>query len=78
MAHENNIVHFPRRRRSKPVANPMTEELASKIKTLVIIKGMAQQTVAAKLGVNQGRVSEVVNGHAFPDAPFWPINDDLE
>lgn len=77
MVHNNNVIPFPRRRRSKPVANPMTEELASKIKTLVIIKGMAQQTVAAQLGVNQGRVSEVVNGHLFPDAPFWVINDDL-
>jgi hypothetical protein len=77
MADRNNVVPFPRRRRSKPVANPMTEELASKIKTLVMIKGMAQQTVAAKLGINQGRVSEVVNGRAFVDAPFWPINDDL-
>lgn len=77
MVHESNVVPFPRRRRSKVVADPMTEELASKIKTLVIIKGMAQQTVAAKLGVNQGRVSEVVNGHAFPDAPFWPTNDEF-
>ncbi len=77
MADSYNVVPFPRRRRASRVANPMTEELASKIKTLVMIKGMAQQTVAAKLGVNQGRVSEVVNGHLFPDAPFWPINDDL-
>lgn len=53
----------------------MTEELASKIKTLVIFKGLAQQIVAAMLGVNQGRVSEVVNGQIFPDAPFWPVND---
>ena len=75
MPNTGNIIPFPRRRRSKPVANPLTEEIASKIKTLVILKGEAQQIVAAKLGVNQGRVSEVVNGHKFPDAPFWPIND---
>jgi len=75
MSDQNNVILFPRRRRSPRVASPMTEELASKIKTLVILKGMAQQTVAAKLGVNQGRVSEVVNGQKFPDAPFWPIND---
>ncbi len=53
----------------------MTKDIASKIKTLVFIKGLAQQTVAAMLNVNQGRVSEVVNGHKFPDAPFWPVND---
>lgn len=76
MLRENNIIPFPRRKRSKPVANPLTEELASKIKTLVLLRGMAQQVVAAKLGLNQGRVSEVVNGHKYPDAPFWPINDD--
>jgi len=55
MADSYNVVPFPRRRRAPRVANPMTEELASKIKTLVIFKGMAQQTVAAQLGVNQGR-----------------------
>lgn len=75
MPHNNNIIPFPRRRRSRRVANPMTEDIASKIKTLVFIKGLAQQTVAAMLNVNQGRVSEVVNGHKFPDAPFWPVND---
>jgi predicted XRE-type DNA-binding protein len=29
--------------------------------------GMKQQDIAALYGVNQGRVSEVVNGHKFPD-----------
>jgi predicted XRE-type DNA-binding protein len=53
----------------------MTEELASKAKTMVIQLGMAQQTVAAKLGVNQGRISEVVNGYKFPGVPFAPIQD---
>ena len=75
MSNTDNIIPFPRRKRSKPVAKPLTEEIASKIKTLVILKGMAQQTVAAMFNINQGRVSEVVNGHKFPDAPFWPIND---
>lgn len=76
MAGQYHVVVLPRRRRAARVANPLTEELAPKIKTLVILCGMAQQTVAAKLGVNQGRVSEVVNGHKFREAPFWPINDD--
>jgi len=71
----SNIVPFPRRRRAPKCANPMTEELASKAKTMVIQLGMAQQTVAAKLGVNQGRISEVVNGYKFPGVPFAPIQD---
>ena len=79
MAQDNiphsNIVPFPRRRRAPKCANPMTEELASKAKTMVIQLGMAQQTVAAKLGVNQGRISEVVNGYKFSGVPFAPIQD---
>lgn len=70
-----NIVPFPRRRRSARVSPPLTKELASKIKTLVFVRGVAQQIAAAKLGVNQGRVSEVVNGLKFPEAPFAPIHE---
>ncbi|MCK0149592.1 helix-turn-helix domain-containing protein [Marivita sp. S6314] len=32
------------------------------------IKGWLQHHIAAKLGVNQGRVSEVLNGKRFPEA----------
>jgi hypothetical protein len=71
----SNIVPFPSRHRAPKCANPMTEELASKAKTMVIQLGMAQQTVAAKLGVNQGRISEVVNGYKFRSVPFAPISD---
>jgi len=71
----SNIVPFPRRRRAARCAKRMTLELASKAKTMVFQLGMAQQTVAAKLEINQGRVSEVVNGLKFPEAPFAPIQD---
>ena len=71
------IIPFPRRRRAARCSNPMTEELASKAKTMVIRLGMAQHEAAAKLGVNPGRVSEVVKGHKFPDAPFANIKDVL-
>ncbi len=72
---QSNIVPLPRRRRAPKCANPMTEQLASRAKTMVIQLGMAQQTVAAKLGVNQGRISEVVNGSKFPGVPFASIQD---
>ena len=77
-ANENtpsNIVPFPRRRRAAKCSKPMTNELAAKAKTMVLRLGMAQHEAAAKLGVNPGRVCEVVNGHKFVDAPFAPIND---
>jgi hypothetical protein len=75
---ENNIIAFPRRRRSPRVAPPLTAELASKIKTLVLVCGMAPQVAAAKLGLNQGRASEVLNGHRFQDAPFAPIHEVID
>ncbi|MFY9628657.1 MAG: hypothetical protein WAK03_10990 [Methylocystis sp.] len=71
----SNIVPFPRRRRAPKCSNPMTVELASKAKTMVLRLGMAQHEAAAKLGVNPGRICEVVNGRKFADAPFAPFND---
>jgi predicted XRE-type DNA-binding protein len=53
----------------------MTSEMASKAKTMVLKLRMAQHAAAAKLGVNQGRVSDAVNGKIFPDAPFAPMSD---
>lgn len=75
MAGQNNIVPFPRRRRAQRCSKPMTIEIASKAKTMVIQLGMAQHVAAAKLGVNPGRVCEVVNGQTFQDAPFAPLQD---
>lgn len=46
---------------------PMSADLASKALTLVKM-GFKQHQAAALLGVNQGRISEVVNGKTFPGA----------
>jgi hypothetical protein len=62
------IKSFPRRRRSPPV----TREMAARMKTMVA-SGMLQHDVAAAFGINQGRVSDVVNGKKFPDVPPAPI-----
>jgi len=42
----------------------MTAELASKAKTLIQL-GLKQHQAAAVLGVNQGRISEVMTGKRF-------------
>jgi hypothetical protein len=73
----HNIVPFPRRRRAPRCSNPMTLEIASKAKTMVIQLGMAQHEAAAKLGVNPGRINDAIHGRIFPDAPFAPIPDVL-
>jgi hypothetical protein len=69
------IIPFPRRRRAPHCSNPMTAELASKAKTMVLRLGMAQHVAAAKLGVNPGRISNVITGKTFQDAPFAPLPD---
>ncbi len=51
---------------------PMTPELASKALTLVHVYKLKQHQAAAVLGVNQGRISEVVNGHRFGGVPPCP------
>jgi len=43
----------------------MTADLAAKALTLVNVMKLKQHQAAAVLGVNQGRISEVVNGHRF-------------
>ena len=50
------------RRRSPPV----TAEMANEIRFLYFEKGMLQHYIAAIFGINQGRVSEVVNNQLFP------------
>lgn len=56
------IVPFPHRRRSPSV----TREMADHIRWLYR-QGMNQHDIAAFYGVNQGRVSEVVNNKRFPE-----------
>lgn len=55
---------YPRRRRS-PEVSP---EMAAIIKAM-LAHGMAQHDIAARFGINQGRVSEVNNGKRHPDVP---------
>ncbi len=51
---------------------PMTAEVAGKAITLVKEGGLNQQQAAALLGINQGRVSEVLNGKRFYGASPFP------
>jgi predicted transcriptional regulator len=46
----------------------MTLELAAKAKALVKL-GLKQHQAAAILGVNQGRISEVISGKRFAYVP---------
>ena len=54
---EGILLPFPQRRRSPRVSR----EMAAKIKTL-LKTGMAQHDIAARFGINQGRVSEINTG----------------
>lgn len=47
----------------------ITAEMAAKIKYLVGVIGLFQHQAAAILGINQGRVSEVMNGKRHPNVP---------
>jgi predicted XRE-type DNA-binding protein len=54
----------------KPGKTPsMTAELAAHAKYLVQEAGLLQHQAAAVLGVNQGRISEVMTGKSWPDIP---------
>jgi predicted XRE-type DNA-binding protein len=50
-------------------SNPITAEMAAKIKYLVGVIGLFQHQAAAILGVNQGRISEVMTGKRHPKEP---------
>ncbi len=51
----------------KRVSEPLTPELAAKIKLLDRENDLAQHEIAAILKINQGRVSEVLTGKRYPD-----------
>jgi hypothetical protein len=74
-ANTPKVVLFPRRRRAATCSKPLTLELASKAKTMVIQLGMAQHVAAAKLELNPARVNDVIHGRKFHAAPFAPIQD---
>ena len=48
---------------------PISPEMAAHIKFLVRSRGLYQHQVAALLGLNQGRVSEIMRGYKFPNVP---------
>lgn len=48
---------------------PLTPEMAAAIKHLAATTDLMQHEIAARLGINQGRVSEVLNGKRFADVP---------
>jgi hypothetical protein len=60
MAHEDNILPFPRKRSPR-----LTQSMADHIRQLRRT-GMMQHDIAAHVGVNQGRISEVLTGKRFP------------
>lgn len=51
---------------------PMTAALAAQAITLVKIYGLKQHQAAAILGLNQGRISEVITGKRYPNAKPLP------
>lgn len=54
------------KRTPSPKVSP---EMAAHIKFLVRERKLYQHQVAALCGINQGRVSEVMNGHMHGDVP---------
>lgn len=47
--------------------NPLTARVAGEIKRLAASGDLMQHQIAALLGLNQGRVSEVLSGKRFPE-----------
>ena len=50
----------------------MTAALAAQIKKLATTTTLYQHEIAAQLGINQGRVSEVLTGKRFVHVPPAP------
>jgi predicted XRE-type DNA-binding protein len=57
------------RRRSSP---PIDAQMAAGIKYLRTVTGLHVHQVAQLYSINQGRVSEVMNGKRFPDVMAAP------
>lgn len=53
-------------RKSSP---PISPEMAAHIRFLIKERGLFQHQAAALVGVNQGRVSEVMRGYRHPNVP---------
>jgi predicted XRE-type DNA-binding protein len=52
----------------RKASTPLTPRLASEIKRLAAPGNVMQHQIAALLGINQGRVSEVLSGKRFPES----------
>jgi predicted XRE-type DNA-binding protein len=50
----------------------LTPKLAARIKWLAQTTELAQDQIAAKVDLNQGRVSEVLSGKRFPEVEAGP------
>ena len=48
---------------------PITPEMAAHIRFLIKERGLFQHQAAALVGVNQGRISEVMRGQVHPSVP---------
>ena len=48
-------------------SSKITPEMAAHIKFLVKVQKLYQHQVAALVGVNQGRISEIIRGYKFSD-----------
>jgi predicted XRE-type DNA-binding protein len=53
-------------RKSSP---PISPEMAAHIRFLITERGLYQHQAASLLGVNQGRISEVMRGYTHPNVP---------
>lgn len=51
------------------MSQPLTAHQAAQIKYMAATTKLFQHEIAAKLGVNQGRVSEVLTGKRFAEVP---------
>lgn len=47
----------------------ISPEMAAHVKFLIKDRGLFQHQAAALVGVNQGRISEIVNGKTHPEVP---------
>lgn len=58
------------RRKSGARGKPLTSVLAYEIKKLAATTELMQHQIAALLGLNQGRVSEVLTGKRFSEVAY--------
>lgn len=50
---------------------PVSPEMAAHIRFLIQESGLYQHQAAALVGINQGRISEVMRGHRHHESRHW-------